>query len=71
LGLLWYRFSDEWQKILSPQESSENYWVNVFNLRPPSYEVTRESAFTFDQNTESLNSLKRVLFRGEDWDFPN
>jgi hypothetical protein len=48
LGLLWYRFSDEWQKTLSPHESPENYWVNVFNLRPPNYEVAAGSSFAFD-----------------------
>jgi hypothetical protein len=48
LGLLWYRFSDEWQKTLSSHENSENYWVNVFNLRPPTYSVDPTSAFAFN-----------------------
>lgn len=39
IGLLWYRFSDQWQAKIFPEESEERYWVVYFSLRRPSYEA--------------------------------
>lgn len=35
LGLLWYRFSDHWQRFIDPSESSTRYWVVYFGLKKP------------------------------------
>ena len=37
LGLFWFRFSDRWQEFFSDQ-SDEETWVVMFNLRRPAYE---------------------------------
>ena len=37
LGLIWFRYSDNWQAYFS-DESLENTWVVNFDLRRPKYE---------------------------------
>ena len=39
LGLLWYRFSDNWQKMLIPDEPEERYWVVYFGLREAKHDL--------------------------------
>jgi hypothetical protein len=34
LALLWYRFSDNWQKYLVMTDSDDKFFVVIFGLRP-------------------------------------
>jgi len=51
LALLWYRFSDNWQKILGPGSDDEDkFFVVVFGLRPIDYSIDEESSWAFNKN---------------------
>ena len=43
LALLWYRFSDNWQKLLDPTTTDDKYFVVYFGLRPPNYTMPLDS----------------------------
>jgi hypothetical protein len=68
LALLWYRFSDEWQYLLGETDDSK-FFVVVFGLRPQNYHVESDSKWAFN-NTESIGSIDRLLYQGEDWEAP-
>ena len=38
LGLIWYRYSDNWQEHFSDETSLDDTWVVFFSLRRPKYE---------------------------------
>lgn len=71
IGLLWYRFSDNWQKYLSYDEGDdEKYFVVFFGLRPPSFKIDADSEWALTHNKTMAADLDRRLFEGKDWDLP-
>lgn len=72
IGLLWYRFSDNWQKYLGYTEGDDKkFFVVVFGLRPPEYAVEEDSPWALGYNETMASDLDRRLFEGENWDMPN
>ena len=81
LGLLWYRFSDSWQKTLIPDEPEERYWVVFFGLRAAKmdlFEYPSETALSGEfvpggsleiTNDESVDG--RRMFGGKEYGINN
>lgn len=73
IGLFWYRFSDYWQGIISPEVPENKYFVVYFGLRKQTYKVPPDSHFTLSDTDEEIlkqQTFARMLFEGEDWDMP-
>lgn len=72
LALLWYRFSDYLQQFLGFGESEEDYFVVVFNLRPPTYfaETSRWIFNSTDSIGKPLDGVQRMLYEGDEWNMP-
>lgn len=56
LGLLWYRFSDHWQKSLYPDEPEDTYFVVQFYLRPE-----RHNLFVYEGKKDFEYELTPML----------